>query len=730
MRSRWRTRSPSRSYAAMSVHVTCAAARWEAVWSVQRASRRTPQWMSASTSRRRSFVARWRRWTKPCGSFPGRPRPSCSSTALQGARGSAIRSPHARSRRSSPPSAIPRPHSRAPTRGERSGGSAVPKETGTIASSLSQSAQRSDRRDELVRRFVESARRAQIVTIVNLARSEAELGELFTAEVCEAFEAKIAFVLAARDGGAARTLVGAYGLTPDQRVDLLDDERCARALTCEEAQLYQGDLLAIGVRELVLVPFAGEVDRGVVGVARLYDERFDEAEVALLEAVVESIKHALERIRLGEERDVLFARERAARREAEATAERLVRLESITGTILSDLPLESMLRELLERIRDIVAADTAAILLVEGPDAALALRAAAGADAHTEAAVELAQREGVTRRVIDEHREVDLGAARADGGSRWDRETIRSLIGVPMVVERRIVGVLVAGALRPRDFSHDDTSLLGLAADRAAIAIENARLYREAEERGQAARVLGYVADGVFLVDAKGAVQLWNPAAEAITGVPAEAVLGRPVKERGRELWLSVAGVSFEEGTVFAFRDLTEERRLEELKADFIATVSHELRTPIAAVHGAAQTLSREDIVIPEDSRKKLFAVMSDQSERLAHVVNDILLASQVDSGRLALESEQVDLADVARRVIAAARIHAPEELSLELVAPPSLPSIAADRDKVRQVLANLVGNAIKYSPGTGRVEVRLEPRAAHLRVTVRDEGVGIPQAE
>jgi PAS domain S-box-containing protein len=638
----------------------------------------------------------------------------------------------------------------------------VRKETGTIASSLSQSAQRSDRRDELVRRFVEAARRAQIVTIVNLARSEAELGELFTAEVCEAFEAEIAFVLAARDGGAARTLVGAYGLTPDQRADLLNDERCARALTYEEAQLYQGDLLAIGVRELVLVPFAGEVDRGVVGVARLYDERFDEAEVALLEAVVESIKHALERIRLGEERDVLFARERAARREAEATAERLVSLESITGTILSDLPLEIMLRELLERIRDIVAVDTAAILLVEGPDAALALRAAAGADAHTEAAVQLAQREGVTRRVIDEHREVDLGAARADGGSRRNRETIRSLIGVPMVVERRIIGVLVAGALAPRDFSHDDTSLLGLAADRSAIAIENARLYREAEERGQAARVLGYVADGVFLVDAKGAVQLWNPAAEAITGVPAEAVLGRPVEEtipgwealargvtvasapavsaspattlpveiRGRELWLSAAGVSFEEGTVFAFRDLTEERRLEELKADFIATVSHELRTPIAAVHGAAQTLSREDIVIPDDSRRKLFAVMSDQSERLAHVVNDILLASQVDSGRLALASEQVDIADVARRVVAAARTHAPEELSLELVAPPSLPAIAADRDKVRQVLANLVGNAVKYSPGTGRIEVRVEPRAARLRVAVRDEGVGIPQAE
>jgi PAS domain S-box-containing protein len=621
---------------------------------------------------------------------------------------------------------------------------------------------RRDGHAELLRRFVEAARRAQIVTIVNLARSEAELGELFTAELCEAFEAEIAFVLTARDGGTARTLVGAHGLTTNQRADLLEDERCARALDCEEAQLYQGDLLAIGVRELVLAPFAGQVNRGVVGVARLYDERFDEGEVALLEAVTESIKHALERIRLGEERDVLFKRERVARREAEATAERLVRLQSITGTILSDLPLESMLRELLERLREIVAVDTAAILLVESPEPELALHAAAGADAHTALAVELAQREGVTQRVLGERRDIVLGVASADQRNRRDGDTIRALIGVPMVVEHRIVGVLVAGALAPRDFSSDDTSLLGVAADRAAIAIENARLYREAEERGQAARVLGYVADGVFLVDAQEAVQLWNPAAEAITGIPAEAVVGRPVEEvipgwaslaeavtiesgpeaptrpattfpveiGGRELWLSVTGVSFAEGTVYAFRDLTEERRLEELKADFVATVSHELRTPIAAVHGAARTLEREDVVFPDDLRRQLLSIISDQSQRLAHLVNDILLTSQVDSGGLVFASEPVDVADLASRVIEAARTHAPDGLSLELVAPHDLAPVAADGDKLQQVLANLVANALKYSLGTGRVEVRLEPSRTHLRIAVRDEGVGIPEPE
>jgi signal transduction histidine kinase len=187
--------------------------------------------------------------------------------------------------------------------------------------------------------------------------------------------------------------------------------------------------------------------------------------------------------------------------------------------------------------------------------------------------------------------------------------------------------------------------------------------------------------------------------------------------------------VSFAEGTVYAFRDLTEERRLEELKADFVATVSHELRTPIAAVHGAAKTLEREDIVFSDDLRRHLLAVISDQSDRLVHLVNDILVTSQVESDRLVLASEQVDVPDVARGVIEAARAHAPEELSLELVAPRSLAAVA-DRDKLRQVLANLLANAIKYSLGTGRIEVRLEQRQAQLRIAVRDEGVGVPESE
>jgi signal transduction histidine kinase len=89
-----------------------------------------------------------------------------------------------------------------------------------------------------------------------------------------------------------------------------------------------------------------------------------------------------------------------------------------------------------------------------------------------------------------------------------------------------------------------------------------------------------------------------------------------------------------------------------------------------------------------------------------------------------------VNVLDIARRVIEAARTHAPRELSLELKAPPALPPLATDTDKFRQVLANLVSNAVKYSRGVGRIEVQLEPRRPRLRIAVRDEGVGIPGPE
>ena len=302
-------------------------------------------------------------------------------------------------------------------------------------------------------------------------------------------------------------------------------------------------------------------------------------------------------------------------------------------------------------------------------------------------------------------------------------------------------------------------------------AIDRRRLEREVEAQRDAlerhARVLEHVGDGVCLIDRQGVVQLWTPAAELITGLEVDQVIGRPIADvfpgwdaiapavpvmradgsgrqsartvpvaaGGRELWLSLAGVEFADGIVYTFRDLTEERAVEQLKAEFVSTVSHELRTPLAAVYGAALTLRRRDVTPADEQRETLLGVIANEADRLARTVNDILWASRLDSDSLRISIESCDARELAHAVVEAARVHLPEGIELSLGVARGVPPVAGDPDKVRQVLANLVDNAVKYSPDGGRVRVDVGGNGQtgdnhHVRFSVHDEGLGIPPAE
>ena len=333
-----------------------------------------------------------------------------------------------------------------------------------------------------------------------------------------------------------------------------------------------------------------------------------------------------------------------------------------------------------------------------------------------------------------------------------------SSIIAPMVVRGRTVGVLtLASAESGRRLDEADLRLAEALAQRAGMAVDNARLYEEAERRARAARVLETIADGVILVDEHEVVLLWNAAAEAITGLRRDEVVGRnaadalpsvaegspprsarrlaaretlPVEINGRELWLSISGVRFEDGTVYAFRDLTEERALEQMRSDFVATVSHELRTPLAAIYGAAVTVRRGDLDLGAEMQDRLLEVIAEESDRLARIVNDILLASHLDSGQLHLLIETVDATDLTESVVAAAQAHLPETVTLELDAPRGLAPVAADEQQLRQVLVNVVDNAVKYSPDGGAITVTLRQSSGHVQWAVRDQGLGIPASE
>jgi len=338
-----------------------------------------------------------------------------------------------------------------------------------------------------------------------------------------------------------------------------------------------------------------------------------------------------------------------------------------------------------------------------------------------------------------------------------------SAMALPLVARGHVVGAITfAWAESGRHYTDADLPLAEEVARRAGLAVDNARLHRETGERARAALVLSHVGDGVFMIDRDEVVRLWNPAAEAITGLPANEVLGGhadrvipgwaeladripvapepapaarraetlPIEIGDRELWLSITGVGLAEGTVYAFRDLTEERVLEKMKSDFVATISHELRTPLASVYGAAVTLIERDQTLSPEHRSRLLGVIASEADRLARIVNDVLLASRLDSQQLAFEIESCDAVEALERTIEAARAHLPPEVEIEVVKSDAPASVAADPEKLRQILGNLIDNAVKYSPEGGVIRVAFERFGRRLCFSVADQGIGIPPDE
>ena len=165
-------------------------------------------------------------------------------------------------------------------------------------------------------------------------------------------------------------------------------------------------------------------------------------------------------------------------------------------------------------------------------------------------------------------------------------------------------------------------------------------------------------------------------------------------------------------------------REFDRLKDEFIAIVSHELRTPLTSVYGAAMTL--ENHRLDEERRQELLVIIATEAARLSRLLDDILWVSRLDSGRARPYITPVEPLSLTEDVVEATRTHLPHELSLEVLQDTPLPQVAADPDKLRQVLVNLIENAVKYSR-SGRIQVRLGSHYGTVRFSVRDEGPGIP---
>ena len=338
----------------------------------------------------------------------------------------------------------------------------------------------------------------------------------------------------------------------------------------------------------------------------------------------------------------------------------------------------------------------------------------------------------------------------------------RAYLGVPLAgPEGSLHGVLSVYGKRPKAWRDEEIEALRALAANASAALANAELYqRVAIEKEQSAAILANIADGIVAVDREGQVVLWNRAAEQITGVPTEEALGRtPQQVLGRnleaagtiagadrlvsilrggdEVWLSVTEAIMRDpagavaGRIYAFRDISAERLVEQMKSDFVSTVSHELRRPLTSIYGFAETLLRRDVLFSDEERRVFLGYIASESERLTTIVDALLNVARLDTGDLQVTLGPTDVGSLVSEAVAAVQEAAAANGHRFVLELPDEPVAAeADSEKLRLVLSHLLDNAIKYSPNGGNVTVAARRRRDTVEVTVADEGVGIPQSE
>jgi signal transduction histidine kinase len=180
---------------------------------------------------------------------------------------------------------------------------------------------------------------------------------------------------------------------------------------------------------------------------------------------------------------------------------------------------------------------------------------------------------------------------------------------------------------------------------------------------------------------------------------------------------------------VLNVRDVTRSREAEELRTTFVSVVSHELQTPIAIIKGYASTLRREDANWDAATLRPRLEAIEEEADRLNHLVGNILYASRIQAGGLRMERVELDLAEVTRAVVRRfnARGH---DVHIQVRFPGDTLVVRADRERLEEVLLNLLDNAVKYSPRGARIRVRGEATGDEVTVRVADDGQGIPIRE
>lgn len=452
-------------------------------------------------------------------------------------------------------------------------------------------------------------------------------------------------------------------------------------------------------------------------------------------------------------------------------------MAEVPKVVVTQPELRQTLSRLIKKVAMIVQAEKVMLMLYNAEMGELGvLQPALGVNEEQAAQLSMRPDRGITGLVFASNKPMVYNDALSD--PRTDKEKVsllrvRNGICVPLaiqqrdeeerVIDERVIGVMHTFNKRyEQDFNEDDVRLLEMLADQAAAVISNAQLYIELTEKTQELEeTFESIHSGVIVVSPRGALRLINPAACRMLALPESGHVGKPLAdvitessivelfqetfkgnqetmrevslEGGRRIYQAETSMMGDENgdthsVVAIFNDITEIRQVERMKTAFVSTVSHELRTPLTSIKGFIATLIDDtDGIYDDETRMEFYQIIDTECDRLTRLITDLLNVSRIESGRgIDVILADVNLGDIAAQVAKSQQTYTDRHKVFSSI-PADFPIITADADKITQILDNLVGNAVKYSPSGGEVEIAAEDEGSTIRLDVSDQGLGIP---
>jgi len=509
------------------------------------------------------------------------------------------------------------------------------------------------------------------------------------------------------------------------------------------------------VRSCAIHPLRrGDAAIGVLAALYYQPKAFSDEEMRLLSMLSDHASLAIENARLLEA-------ERARRQLADT-------LREMSRVIGSTLDLDRVLELVLEQLKNVVHYDSAAIMLLSGDQ--LEVSNARGFVPRTRIIGTsfpvsrypffenlLARREPLVIDDVTSH----------NPGFKLEGFRARSAIAVPLVVRDQPRGILIMSTAEANCYTADDLQNALAFANQAAIAIENARLYREAiQEKHKAETILRETFSGIVVTDVDLRVVSFNAGAEAITGYKAADVLGKylpdvlgpyiaspesplgqavasgqrvgpqetvvPAANGMRDVLQGAVPLRGGDGAPFGYllslADITRLKEVDRLKSDIVANVSHELRTPLASIKAYAELLLHNVEGDDRELRDQFLEVIDLEADRLSQLISDLLNLSRLEAGRFEVRKAPIDLGAMLNDVLGTLDVQRRNQgVTIRIDAPADLPKLNADREMVAMIVKNLTGNAIKFSRRGGEVTIALRDEGEWLAMQVIDHGMGIP---